>query len=48
MPTAIYVRVSTDRQAQAQTIAQQLERLQARLKDEDQSLGTELIFRDDG
>jgi DNA invertase Pin-like site-specific DNA recombinase len=30
--TAIYVRVSTDRQAGAQTIEQQLERLKAHLK----------------
>jgi hypothetical protein len=48
MTSAIYARVSTDRQAQAQTIEQQIERLQARLKDEDQLLGTELIFRDEG
>ena len=48
MTSAIYVRVSTDRQAQAQTIEQQIERLQAHLKDEGESLCTELIFRDDG
>jgi site-specific DNA recombinase len=48
MTTAIYVRVSTDRQALAQTIDQQIERLRAHLKAEDQELLCEQIFRDDG
>ena len=48
MTTAIYVRVSTDRQGQDQTINQQIERLQAHLKDEGEQLGAESIFRDDG
>jgi Resolvase, N terminal domain len=46
--TAIYVRVSTDRQAQAQTIQQQLERLPAHLAREGQTLTEDNIFRDDG
>src|SRR5215813_1389587 len=48
MTSAIYVRVSTDRQALAQTIDQQIERLRAHLKAEDQELLCEHIFRDDG
>jgi site-specific DNA recombinase len=48
MTTAIYVRVSTDRQALAQTIDQQIERLRAHLRAEDQELLCEHIFRDDG
>jgi site-specific DNA recombinase len=46
--TAIYVRVSTDRQAQAQTIQQQVERLRTYLGTEGQSLRENHIFRDDG
>lgn len=46
--TAIYVRVSTDRQTQAQTIQQQVERLQAYLATEGQALTEDHIFRDDG
>lgn len=48
MRVAIYARVSTQRQAQAQTIEQQLERLQAYVQQEDWSLPEENIFRDDG
>src|SRR5215475_4342577 len=48
MTSAIYVRVSTDRQALAQTIDQQIERLQAHLKGEGEELRAEYIFRDDG
>ena len=48
MTTAIYVRVSTDRQALTHTIDQQLERLRAHLKGEGQELRCEQIFRDDG
>jgi hypothetical protein len=47
MTSAIDARVATDRQAQAPTIEQQIERLHARLKDEDHLRGTELIFRVD-
>jgi site-specific DNA recombinase len=43
-----YVRVSTDRQTQAQTIEQQLERLKAHLETEGETLSSENIFRDDG
>src|SRR3954468_8627181 len=46
--TAIYVRVSTDRQTQAQTIQQQIERLQAYLVTEGHTLTEDHIFRDDG
>jgi site-specific DNA recombinase len=46
--TALYVRVSTDRQAQAQTIEQQLGRLKAQLETEGETLSAENIFRDDG
>jgi site-specific DNA recombinase len=47
MTTAIYVRVSTDRQALTHTIDQQIERLRAHLKGEGQELRCEQIFRDD-
>ena len=46
--TALYVRVSTERQAQAQTIQQQVERLQTYLTSEGQALTEDHIFRDDG
>jgi site-specific DNA recombinase len=45
---AIHVRVSTQRQAQAQTIEQQLERLRAHLRGQGVELASEAIFRDDG
>ena len=45
---AVYVRVSTQRQAQAQTIEQQLERLRAHLRGQGEELTSEAIFRDDG
>src|SRR5262244_301403 len=48
MTTAIYVRVSTDRQALTHTIDQQIERLRAHLKGEGQEVRCEQIFRDDG
>lgn len=48
MKTAVYVRVSTSRQAQAQTIDQQLDRLRAHLHACGEDLASETIFRDDG
>jgi site-specific DNA recombinase len=48
MKVAIYVRVSTNRQTQAQTIDQQLERLRRHLESQGESLSADHIFRDDG
>jgi site-specific DNA recombinase len=48
MRTAVYVRVSTQRQAQAQTIEQQLDRLRAHLHAGGEELTSGNIFRDDG
>ena len=45
---AAYVRVSTQRQAQSQSIEQQLERLRAHLRGQGEELTSEAIFRDDG
>src|SRR5262249_56121197 len=47
MSTAIYVRVSTERQAQAQTIEQQIERLRRYLAAQGEELQAEDIFRDE-
>ena len=44
----MYVRVSTTGQVEAQTIEQQLERLQAHIEQEGWILSTEHIYRDDG
>lgn len=48
MRIAVYVRVSTQRQAQTQTIEQQLERLRAHIQSQSWELLDENIFRDDG
>jgi len=48
MTSAIYVRVSTDRQMLAQTIDQQIERLRGHLQSQGQDLLADHIFRDDG
>src|SRR4051794_26558343 len=48
MRIAIYVRVSTQRQAQTQTIDQQIDRLRAHLQAQGLPLPEEDIFRDDG
>ena len=48
MRIAVYVRVSTQRQAQTQTIEQQLERLRAHVQSQGWELAEENIFRDDG
>jgi site-specific DNA recombinase len=55
MRVALYVRVSTQRQAQQQNVEQQLERLRAHLAahaahaaQEGWEVGDEHVFRDDG
>jgi site-specific DNA recombinase len=48
MRIAIYVRVSTQRQAQAQTIDQQLDRLRRFAADRQWPLSEDHVFRDDG
>ena len=48
MRIAVYVRVSTQRQAQAQTSEQQLEQLRARIQQAGWALLEQNIFRDDG
>jgi len=48
MRVAIYARVSTTRQAQAQTIEQQLDRLRAAVAEHGWTLEQEHIYRDDG
>jgi site-specific DNA recombinase len=48
MSIAVYVRVSTQRQALAQTIEQQLARLRAHIQAHGWELRDEHIFRDDG
>jgi DNA invertase Pin-like site-specific DNA recombinase len=48
MSTAIYVRVSTERQTLAHTIEQQVERLTAHVQARGETLRPEDIFRDDG
>lgn len=48
MSLAIYVRVSTQRQTQTQTIEQQLERLRTHIRSQGWELTLEHIFRDDG
>jgi site-specific DNA recombinase len=48
MQVAIYVRVSTQHQAQQQTVEQQLERLRPHIQAQGWDLPDEYIFRDDG
>lgn len=48
MKRAVYVRVSTQRQAPLQTIDQQLERLQAHFQEQGWEWAEDLVFRDDG
>ena len=48
MKVALYIRVSTLRQQQSQTIEQQLERLQNYVTEQGWELAAEHIFRDDG
>ena len=48
MQVAIYARVSTQRQAQAQTTDQQLDRLRAHAEGQGWSVTGDRVFRDDG
>ena len=48
MHVAVYTRVSTMRQAQAQTTDQQLDRLRAYAEQQGWNLTADLVFRDDG
>ncbi len=48
MNVAIYARVSTQRQAQSQSIDQQLDRLRTHCRDQGWTLSQDAIFRDDG
>ena len=48
MRAAVYARVSTTRQAQAQTIEQQLDRLRAALAERGWELDEQHVYRDDG
>ena len=48
MRVALYARVSTTRQAQAQTIEQQLERLRAAVAERSWALEEQHVYRDDG
>jgi hypothetical protein len=48
MRVALYARVSTSRQAQAQTIEQQLERLQAHVQAQGETVAEQDVFRDAG
>src|SRR5689334_25285122 len=48
MRAAVYARVSTTRQAQAQTIEQQLDRLRAAAAERGWELDGQHVYRDDG
>src|SRR5260370_10669864 len=48
MRAAVYARVSTTRQAQAQTIEQQLDRLHAAAAERGWALDEQHVYRDDG
>jgi site-specific DNA recombinase len=48
MRIALYARVSTSRQAQTQTIEQQLERLRAHIASQGEAVDERNIFRDAG
>src|SRR5690348_927635 len=48
MHVAVYARVSTVRQVQAQTTEQQLDRLRAHAEGQGWTLPPECVFRDDG
>ena len=48
MRAALYARVSTQRQAQAQTVEQQIERLAGHARQQGWDVPLDRIFRDDG
>jgi site-specific DNA recombinase len=48
MRVALYARVSTQRQAQAQTVEQQIERLLGHASQQGWDISLEHVFRDDG
>src|SRR4051812_40178662 len=48
MRVAVYARVSTQRQAQAQTVEQQLDRLKQHAEEQSWLVPVDFIFRDDG
>ena len=48
MRVALYARVSTQRQAQAQTVEQQIERLMCHAGQQGWDLSLDHVFRDDG
>jgi site-specific DNA recombinase len=48
MRIALYARVSTSRQAQTQTIEQQLERLRAHVEGRGETVAERAVFRDAG
>jgi len=48
MRVALYARVSTQRQAQAQTVEQQLERLKGQAQQHGWDVPADQVFRDDG
>lgn len=48
MNVAVYARVSTQRQAEEQTIAQQIDRLQARAQAEDWTIAPQHLYQDEG
>jgi site-specific DNA recombinase len=48
MRVALYVRVSTQRQAQAQTVEQQIERLTGHARQQGWDVPLDRVFRDDG
>ncbi len=48
MKAALYARVSTQRQAQAQTVEQQIERLTGHARQQGWEVPLAQIFRDDG
>lgn len=48
MRVALYARVSTQRQAQAQTVEQQIDRLWGHVRQQGWEVSSDQVFRDDG